>query len=42
MKLFYGCIIALSMYSRIPLPRVEWKRERMEHVLCFFPLVCIV
>lgn len=42
MKLFYGCIIALSMYSRIPLPRVEWKRERMEHVLCFFPLVGIV
>ena len=39
MKLVYGCVIALSMYSRIPMPRVEWTKERMEHVLCFFPLV---
>ena len=41
MKLVYGCVIALSMYSRIPMPRVEWTKERMEHVLCFFPLVGI-
>ncbi len=41
MNLLYGCVIALSMYSRIPMPRVEWKKERMEHVMCFFPLVGI-
>ena len=39
MNLIYSCIIAFSMYSRIPMPRVQWKEERMEHVFCFFPLV---
>lgn len=39
MNWIYSCIIAFSMYSRIPMPRVQWKEERMEHVFCFFPLV---
>ena len=39
MNLIYSCIIAFSMYSRIPMPRVQWKEERMEPVFCFFPLV---
>lgn len=37
----YSCIIALSMYSRIPMPAVEWTKERMRYVMCFFPLVGI-
>lgn len=35
-------IIALSMYSRIPMPRAEWKEESMRYVMCFFPLVGVV
>lgn len=39
MTLVYGFIIAFSMYSRLPMPRVEWTKERMRYALCFFPLV---
>lgn len=35
----YSCIIAVSMYSKIPMPNVEWTKERMRYVMCFFPLV---
>ena len=38
----YSCIIAVSMYSKIPMPNVEWTEERMRYVMCFFPLVGIV
>lgn len=34
----YSCIIAISMYSKIPMPRVEWTKERMAYVMCFFPI----
>lgn len=32
-------VIAFSMYSRIPMPMVEWTKERMRYVMCFFPLI---
>jgi len=32
-------IIAFSMYSRIPMPRIEWKEKSMRYAMCFFPLV---
>ncbi len=35
-------LIAFSMYSRIPVPRAEWKEEDMKYVLAFFPLVGLV
>lgn len=35
-------IIAFSMYSRIPMPAVEWKKENMRYAMCFFPLVGVV
>lgn len=31
--------IAFSMYSRFPVPQVEWSRQAMQYALCFFPLV---
>lgn len=31
--------IALSMYSRIPMPKSEWTDENMKYALCFFPAV---
>lgn len=30
---------AFLMYSRIPVPHVEWKEENRRYSLCFFPLV---
>lgn len=30
---------AFLMYSRIPVPRVEWKEENRRYALCFFPLI---
>lgn len=32
-------LIACSMYSKVPMPKTEWKKENMELVLCFFPFV---
>ena len=39
MTLIGSLIIAFSMYSRIPMPRITWTEERMGYVMCFFPLV---
>ena len=33
---------AFLMYSRIPMPSVEWKEENRRYALCFFPLVGVV
>lgn len=30
------------MYSKIPMPKIEWKEENMRYTLCFFPLVGLV
>lgn len=39
MRGLYSCIIAVSMYSKIPMPGVEWTKERMAYVMCWFPVV---
>ncbi|MBR5360213.1 MAG: adenosylcobinamide-GDP ribazoletransferase [Lachnospiraceae bacterium] len=39
MKIIKGLIIAFSLYSRIPMPRFEWKEEDMRYNLCFLPFV---
>lgn len=30
---------AFLMYSRIPMPQVEWKEENRRYALCFFPII---
>ncbi|HEX3075979.1 MAG TPA: adenosylcobinamide-GDP ribazoletransferase [Lachnospiraceae bacterium] len=35
-------MIAFSMYSKIPMPRVEWNEKNMKYSMCFFPLVGLV
>lgn len=42
MNLLKGLVIAFSMYSKIPMPRMEWKKESMKYFLCFFPLIGLV
>lgn len=37
--MLHSMIIAFSMYSKIPMPRVEWNKKNMHYSLCFFPLV---
>ena len=39
MKAVYSLISAFQMYSRIPMPQIEWKAENRRCALCFFPLV---
>ena len=31
--------VAFSMYSKIPMPQVEWTKESMQYCICFFPAV---
>ena len=37
-----GFIIAVAMYSKIPMPKVEWNRKNMKYALCFFPFIGLV
>lgn len=39
MKWIRSFIIAFSMYSKIPMPKVQWTKESMQYAFCFFPLV---
>ena len=39
MNVLKSIAIAFSMYSRIPMPVFEWKKENMKYSICFFPLV---
>ena len=38
-KLWHSFTLAMAMYSRIPMPRVEWTESAMNYVFCFFPCV---
>lgn len=42
MKIIQSIIIAFSMYSKIPMPRIEWNKENMRFSMCFFPFVGVV
>lgn len=37
--MFRSIIMAFSMYSRIPMPKVDWNEKSMKYILCFFPFV---
>ncbi len=37
--MFKSLASSFLMYSRIPMPRVEWKEENRRYSLCFFPLI---
>ena len=42
MRVVQSFIIALSMYSKIPMPRIRWQEENLKYVMCFFPVVGII
>lgn len=39
MRLIKACVIAFSMYSKIPMPQFAWTDEDMKYALCFFPWI---
>lgn len=39
MNLIGSFVITFSMYSKIPMPQMEWTKERMKYAMCFFPLI---
>ena len=39
MRFFESLAIGVAMYSKIPMPRVEWNEKNMKYAMCFFPLV---
>lgn len=42
MNFFESLFVALSTYSRIPVPHVEWNEKNMKYAICFFPSVGIL
>ncbi len=42
MKIIKSMIIAFSMYSKIPMPKLMWKEEDMKYSLFFFPFIGVI
>lgn len=42
MNILGSLAIAFAMYSRIPVPQVQWSDQRMKYALCFFPAIGVV
>ena len=42
MRLLYSLAIAISMYSRIPVPTVDWNEKNMKYAMGFFPVVGVI
>ena len=42
MWLLNAMIIAIAMYSKIQMPRVDWNEKNMRYAMCFFPLVGVI
>lgn len=41
MLVLKSLFVAVSMYSRIPVPRTVWTEQSMKYAMCFFPVVGI-
>lgn len=42
MSVINSFVIAFAMYSKIPMPNVEWTSKNKKYVICFFPFVGVV
>ena len=42
MRFFGSLAVALSMYSKIPVPTVDWNEKNMKYAMCFFPAAGVV
>ena len=39
MKILETIVVAFSMFSALPMPRVDWNEDNMRYSLCAFPLI---
>ena len=37
-----GFVVAFSMYSKIPMPKMEWTEKNMKYCICYFPMIGLV
>ena len=42
MTFLESIVVAFSMYSKIPMPQIEWNEKNMKNMLCFFPWIGVV
>lgn len=42
MKIPETIVVAFSMFSAMPMPRVEWNEDNMRYSLCAFPLIGVI
>ena len=42
MDLLRSLAMALSCFSKVPVPQVEWKPESMRYMMCFFPVIGLI
>ena len=42
MRFLGSLAVALSMYSKIPVPTVDWNEKNMKYAMCFFPAAGVV
>ena len=42
MDLLRSLAMALSCFSKVPVPQLDWKPESMRYMMCFFPVVGLV
>lgn len=41
-QIYQSFKIAISMYSKIPVGKIDWSKENMRYAMCFFPWIGIV
>ena len=41
-QLWNGLLISISMYSKIPVPSIDWDDKNMKYSMCFFPVVGMI
>ena len=39
MRYWKACCIAISMFSKLPMPQLRWEEEDMKYMMIFFPVV---
>lgn len=37
--LLQGFVVAFAMYSKLPMPKIQWTQNNMKYCVCFFPLI---
>jgi adenosylcobinamide-GDP ribazoletransferase len=42
MDVLRSLVIAFACFSKIPMPRVDWREQSMRYCMCFFPLIGLV